>query len=161
MLGALRYSLRAWVRRSWHQRGHKRQRAIVVGAGVSGEQIARALLEDPLCPYRPVAFIDETPERWGALIHGVRVLGGAAELPLAISANDVHTVFVCMADLSDRASRDVVEMCERADVEYRVVPTLSDILSAGTFAPGRGNGRVEGNGQGSTTPEDQVVTLSH
>jgi lipopolysaccharide/colanic/teichoic acid biosynthesis glycosyltransferase len=161
MLGALRYTLRAWVRQRWRQRGQKRQKAIVVGAGVGGEQIARALLEDPLCPYRPVAFIDETPERWGALIHGVRVLGGAAELPLAISANEVRAVFVCMADLSDRASRDVVEMCERAGVEYRVVPTLSDILKADTFAPGRTNGRPELAEQGSVTPKEQVVTLTH
>lgn len=161
MLGALRYGLRAWVRQRWRQRGHKRQKAIVVGAGVGGEQIARALLEDPLCPYRPVAFIDETPERWGALIHGVRVLGGAAELPLAISANEVRTVFVCMADLTDRASRDVVEMCEQAGVEYRVVPTLSDILRADTFAPTRVNGGTEVTGQGSATTKEQVVTLTH
>jgi lipopolysaccharide/colanic/teichoic acid biosynthesis glycosyltransferase len=161
MLGALRYGLRAWVRQRWRQRGHKRQKAIVVGAGVGGEQIARALLEDPLCPYRPVAFIDETPERWGALIHGVRVLGGAAELPLAISANDVRTVFVCMADLTDRASRDVVEMCEQAGVEYRVVPTLSDILRADTYGPGGANGNGGRAAQGSSPAKEQVVTLGH
>jgi FlaA1/EpsC-like NDP-sugar epimerase len=140
------------VRQRWRQRGHKRQKAIVVGAGVGGEQIARALLEDPQCPYRPVAFIDEIPERWGALIHGVRVLGGAAELPLAISANDVRTVFVCMADLSDRGAREVVEMCEQSGVEYRVVPTLSDILSADSFIPDRKIGRKEVVGQGPATP---------
>lgn len=166
MLGALRYGLRGWVRQRWRQRGQKRrQKAIVVGAGVGGEQIARALLEDPLCPYRPVAFIDETPERWGALIHGVRVLGGAAELPLAISANDVRTVFVCMADLSDRGSQEVVEMCEQAGVEYRVVPTLSDMLSADTFGRGRAkgssNGTAEVTEQRSGGPKEQVVTLSH
>ena len=87
-------------------------------------------MEDPLCPYQPVAFIDEIPERWGKMIHGVRVLGGPNELRLAISANDIRTVFVCMSDLSDAAARDVVELCHQAEVEYRIVPTLSDLLSA-------------------------------
>ena len=150
MLGGLRYGLRAWVRQRWRQRGQKRRKAIVVGAGVGGEQIARALLEDPLCPYRPVGFIDETPERWGALIHGVRVLGGAAELPLAISANGVQAVFVCMSDLSDHGAREVVEVCEQVGVEYRVVPTLSDILSAEALPPSRHDGHKK-----------QVVTLRH
>lgn len=132
MLSGVRYGLRVWVRHGWRQRGQRRQKALVVGAGVGGEQIARTLLEDPLCPYRPVGFIDEVPERWGSLIHGVRVLGGATELPLAVSANRIQAVFVCMSDLSDHAAREVVDVCERAGVEYRVVPALSDLLGAET-----------------------------
>ena len=137
MLAGVRYGLRAWVRQRWRQRGQRRQKALVVGAGVGGEQIARTLLEDPLCPYRPVGFIDEIPERWGSLIHGVRVLGGATELSLAVSANNVKAVFVCMSDLTDSTAREVVEVCERTGVEYRVVPALSDLLSADAFAGGR------------------------
>jgi lipopolysaccharide/colanic/teichoic acid biosynthesis glycosyltransferase len=133
MLAGVRYGLRIWVRHGWRQRGQRRQKALVVGAGVGGESIARTLLEDPLCPYRPVGFIDEVPERWGSLIHGVRVLGGAAELPLAVSANRIQAVFVCMSDLSDHAAREVVDVCEQAGVEYRIVPALSDLLSAETF----------------------------
>jgi len=133
MLSGVRYGLRIWVRHGWRQRGQRRQKALVVGAGVGGESIARTLLEDPLCPYRPVGFIDEVPERWGSLIHGVRVLGGAAELPLAVSANRIQAVFVCMSDLSDHAAREVVDVCERAGVEYRIVPALSDLLSSETF----------------------------
>jgi lipopolysaccharide/colanic/teichoic acid biosynthesis glycosyltransferase len=137
MLGGVRYGLRGWVRQRGRQRGQRRHKALVVGAGVGGEQIARTLLEDPLCPYRPVGFIDEFPERWGSLIHGVRVLGGATELPLAVSANRIQAVFVCMSDLSDHAAREVVDVCERAGVEYRIVPALSDLLSADAFGSER------------------------
>jgi len=137
MLAGVRYGLRGWVRQRGRQRGQRRHKALVVGAGVGGEQIARTLLEDPLCPYRPVGFIDEMPERWGSLIHGVRVLGGATELPLAVSANRIQAVFVCMSDLSDHAAREVVDVCERAGVEYRIVPALSDLLSADTFGSER------------------------
>lgn len=145
LLGGVRYGLRGWVRNRARRRGHRRHKALVVGAGVGGEQIARALLEDPLSSYRPVGFIDEGAERWGALIHGVRVLGGPAELPLALSANGIKAVFLCMSDLSDRGAREVVEMCQRAGVEYRVVPALSDLLSPETFGPnGGGEGSTEG-----------------
>jgi lipopolysaccharide/colanic/teichoic acid biosynthesis glycosyltransferase len=137
MLAGVRYGLRAWTRQHWRLRTQRRHKALVVGAGVGGEQIARTLLEDPLCPYRPVGFIDEVPERWGSLIHGVRVLGGAAELPLAVSANRIQAVFVCMSDLSDNAAREVVDVCEQAGVEYRIVPALSDLLSAETFGSER------------------------
>jgi FlaA1/EpsC-like NDP-sugar epimerase len=148
VLAAVRYGLRAWVRQRGRQRGQRRQKALVVGAGVGGEQIARTLLEDPLCPYRPVGFIDELPERWGALIHGVRVLGGATELPLAVSANNIKAVFVCMSDLTDTGAREVVEVCEQAGVEYRVVPTLSDLLSTDAFGAVRDAVSL-GNGNGT------------
>jgi hypothetical protein len=49
-----------------------------------------------------------------------------------------------MSDLTDSGAREVVEVCEQAGVEYRVVPTLSDLLSADAFGGGRafpiGNG---------------------
>jgi len=129
LLASLRFSLRGIVRRRWRQGGRLRRKALVAGAGVGGEQIVRALIEDPLCPYRPVGFIDETPEKWGSLIHGVRVVGGVAELPLAVSANQIEAVFVCASDISEAGVQEVVDVCQKTGVEYRIVPTLSDLLS--------------------------------
>jgi len=129
LLAALRYVLRAVSRGRTRQKGTHRGKALVVGAGVGGEQIVRALLDDPACPYQPVGFIDESPERWGSLIHGIRILGGAAEVPLAVSANGIEAVFICVSDLSEPAAAEVVETCQRVGVEYRVVPTLSDLLN--------------------------------
>jgi lipopolysaccharide/colanic/teichoic acid biosynthesis glycosyltransferase len=130
MLAGLRYVLRGVSRgRSRSSKGKQREKALVVGAGMGGEQIVRALLDDPACPYRPVGFIDESPERWGSMIHGIRILGGAAEVPLAVSANGIEAVFICISDLSERGVAEVVEICQKVGVEYRVVPTLSDLLN--------------------------------
>ncbi|HVN86597.1 MAG TPA: sugar transferase [Candidatus Binatia bacterium] len=133
LIGGLRYGLRMWVRRGVEQRRPGKQRALIVGAGSGGELISRMLLEDPLSPYRPIGFVDESPERWGSLIHGVRVLGGIAELPLALSANGVKAVFVCLSDLEAAVVQDVMSVCEHASVDYRVVPTLTDLLNTDVF----------------------------
>ena len=132
MLGGLRAALRQWVRR--HPRGSaKRENVIIIGAGMGGEQISRAMLEDPIAPYRPVGFIDTSPERWGSLIHGVKVLGGSTELPLAINANRVKTVFVCLSDVDGVHVELVTDMCRKAGVDCRFVPTLTDWLNADAF----------------------------
>ncbi len=135
LLGGLRYSLRMWVRRHPRQRRMKRENVLIVGAGVGGEQISRALLEDPLAPYRPVGFIDTSPDRWGSMIHGVKVLGGSSELPLAINAKSVKTVFVCLSDLDGVQVDEVTDLCRRAGAECRFVPTLTDLLNADAFSP--------------------------
>jgi len=87
-------------------------------------------MDDPSSAYRPVGFIDETQERWGSRIHGVKVLGGAAELHLALSANGVRVVFVCLSDLNEATAREVAEICANAKIECRMVPALSELLQA-------------------------------
>lgn len=129
LLAGLRYILRGVARGRKRQAGTHLEKALVAGAGMGGEQIVRALMDDPSCPYRPVGFIDESPERWGSAIHGIRILGGVAEVPLAVSANNIEAVFICVSDLSERGVADVVEACQKVGVEYRVVPTLSDLLN--------------------------------
>ncbi len=123
-----RYVLRAWARHR-PQRSDTRAKTIVVGAGRGGEQILRWLTDDPSSSYRPVGFIDESQERWGSRIHGVKVLGGPAELRLALTANGVRLVFVCLSDLSAGTAREVAVICAEAGVDCRMLPALSDLLS--------------------------------
>jgi lipopolysaccharide/colanic/teichoic acid biosynthesis glycosyltransferase len=133
LLSGSRYVLRAWTRRHPRRRWHTRQKAIIVGAGSGGEQISRALIEDPIAGYWPVGFIDESQERWGSLIHGVKVLGGTAELRLAVSAHGVQVVFVCLSDLPEPTAREVAEICVGAGIECRMLPALSELLNTDSF----------------------------
>jgi lipopolysaccharide/colanic/teichoic acid biosynthesis glycosyltransferase len=142
LLSGTRYLLRIWTRWRARQRSEAREKAIIVGAGHGGAQISRALMDDPAATYRPVGFIDESPERWGAAIHGIKVLGGTAELALALSANGVRVVFVCLSDLTEAAAHEVAEICAASGVECRMLPALSDLLNTDSFTIERPIGRT-------------------
>jgi lipopolysaccharide/colanic/teichoic acid biosynthesis glycosyltransferase len=133
LLSSARYLLRIWTRWRAHRRSEAREKAIIVGAGHGGVQISRALIDDPSSAYQPVGFIDESAERWGSAIHGIKVLGGTTELQLALSANGVKVVFVCLSDLSESAAREVAEVCAAAGVACRMLPALSELLNANSF----------------------------
>jgi lipopolysaccharide/colanic/teichoic acid biosynthesis glycosyltransferase len=150
LLSSTRYLLRVWTR--WHarKRSEAREKAIIVGAGHGGEQISRALTDDPSAAYRPVGFIDESPERWGSAIHGIKVLGGTAELQLALSANAVRVVFVCLSDVTETAAREVVEICAAAGAECRMLPALSELLNTDSFTVERLTGRAQPMAAGAT-----------
>ncbi|MFI5396472.1 MAG: sugar transferase [Candidatus Binatia bacterium] len=130
LLGSMRYLLRTWARRHTRRNRQAREKAIIVGAGSGGEQMSRALIEDPSSGYDPIGFIDESPECWGSRIHGIKVLGGTAELPLALSANGVAFVFVCLSDVAAGTAGEVADICAAAGVEYRMLPALSQLLHA-------------------------------
>lgn len=61
-----------------------RRRALVVGAGLAGRIIARAVRENVSCDYQLVGFIDDDPAKRGKIIEGTPVLGDHRDLvPLA------------------------------------------------------------------------------
>lgn len=134
LLTSSRYLLRAWTRRDARGSEQSRDKVIVAGAGLGGEHLSRALIEDPSSTYEPVGFIDQIQERWGSRIHGIKVLGGTAELPLALSASGVRAVFVCLSDLPEEAAREVAQICAAAGVECRMLPALVEMLSTDSFA---------------------------
>ena len=136
LLCSSRYLLRAWVRKHPRHVREARENVIVVGAGLGGEQIGRALLDDPVSSFNPIGFIDESIERWGSRIHGIKVLGGPDELKLALSANGVQAVFVCLSDLREGTAEEVADICAGASVECRVVPALSELLKTNGFSNG-------------------------
>jgi len=104
-------------------------RVLVAGSGHGGEAILRSLLEDPKSRYLPVGIIDHEPHRWGALIHGVRVMGGATDIALSASPHGVEMVLVSLSDMDPSVVRDITEACKKHDISYRLIPTLSDLLS--------------------------------
>ena len=104
-------------------------KVLVAGSGHGGEAILRSLLEDPGSRYLPVGIIDHEPHRWGALIHGIRVMGGATDIAMSASTHGVEMVLVSLADMDPSVVRDIVEACKKHDIAYRLIPTLSDLLS--------------------------------
>lgn len=104
-------------------------KVLVAGSGHGGEAILRALLEDPKSRFMPVGIIDHEPHRWGALIHGVRVMGGATDIAMSASTHGVQQVIVSLADLDPVVVREIAEACDKLGLVYRLVPALSDLLT--------------------------------
>jgi FlaA1/EpsC-like NDP-sugar epimerase len=77
----------------------------------------------------PVGIIDHEPHRWGALIHGVKVMGGATDIAMAASTHGVQMVLVALADLDPAIVRDITEACDKLHMEYRLIPALSELLA--------------------------------
>lgn len=136
LVGGARYMVRSIL--SGAARSEERGpcvKVLVAGSGHGSEAILRSLLEDPKSQFTPVGIIDHEPHRWGALIHGIRVMGGATDIAMAASTHGVEMVLVSLADLDPVVVREIAEACDKLELEYRLVPALSDLLAAGGGAP--------------------------
>jgi FlaA1/EpsC-like NDP-sugar epimerase len=105
------------------------QRVLIVGSGKAGEMLARDILRNRRGDYTPVAFVDDKLRRQGREIHGVPVSGTGDDIPRLCEELAIDIVMLAIPSASSRQMRRVVELCEQADIPFRSVPQLNDLIS--------------------------------
>ena len=105
------------------------QRVLIAGAGRAGEMLARDLLRDPERTLEPVGFVDDMKRKQGADIHGIRVLGRCDQLPELVKRLDVDIVLLAIPSARSPQIRRIVEYCEAANVPFRSIPCMQDLIA--------------------------------
>jgi len=72
--------LRGFAKAKYYKLGAPRKKALIIGAGRTGELIARSLIKDPAMGYQIAGFLDDKPSLAGKKVAGVPVLGPLARL---------------------------------------------------------------------------------
>lgn len=103
------------------------KRVLIVGAEQEGEMLARELLRDRRKPYLPVAFVDNSNKRKASEIHGIRVIGRYEDIPRIAANWAVDLVLIAQPSATAVELRQIVEICETADVEFRTLPKMLDL----------------------------------
>ncbi len=111
------------------------RRVLIVGAGNTGQLLAREFLQNRRWQYRPVCFVDADPRKAGVRIHGVPVQGTAQDIPALVRRYGVDIVALAVPTLAGAELDGLLAICQAADVPVRIVPRLGDILS-GKAQPG-------------------------
>jgi len=112
------------------RRAVRAAKALVVGAGDAGAQLARAIQEEGGAPYRIVGFVDDDPRQHGIIVRGVRVLGSRKRLPQIVRQLEIESVLIAMPSVSPAVVRETVEMVRQAGVrEIKIIPYLSDLYT--------------------------------
>lgn len=116
------------VRRALAGNGSGR-RVLIVGAGSTGQLVAREFLHNPHWGYRPVCFVDDDPAKAGLRIHGITVAGDRRLIPELVKRYQVDVVALAMPAISRRSFQELMLLCRRAGVSVTIVPSPSEVLS--------------------------------
>ncbi len=109
---------------------------IVFGAGSAGTALVLRLLRDPAAKYRPVALLDDDPDKRRLRIGGVPVLGDRSAMAEAATRTGAGVLVIALAGESGSAIRDLSAEAERCGLVPKVIPSLNELLS--------GSARIEG-----------------
>jgi len=99
---------------------------LLIGAGKTGEKIAREIINSPTSPYNIVGFIDDDPNKKNALLHGYKVLGKVSEIEYIKIQFD--EILITAPSASGEQIRRIVNLCKSTGKNYKIVPTLSELI---------------------------------
>ena len=128
LIGGFRFSRRILL--TFGQRMTRdARRVLIIGAGDTGETVARQLAKNPAGGYKPVCFVDDDPARKGEQIHHLPVVGTTGEIPEAIERYRIDDVIVADPNFSPRKLTAVIDECKDAPVTFRIAPSMQDLVA--------------------------------
>jgi FlaA1/EpsC-like NDP-sugar epimerase len=127
MLAGVRLLSRV-VAESVRENVSSRKRVILIGAGSAAHTIIREIRR-PDSRYVAVGCLDDDRSKLGIRIDNVRVLGTVDQLSKVLSSEPADEVLIAVPSATGNQMRRFVELCNRANVTFRTVPALKDIIA--------------------------------
>jgi FlaA1/EpsC-like NDP-sugar epimerase len=128
MLGGVRFAHRIYTIYLPAQR-KRRKRALIVGAGNSGEMIVRQINREPQLGYVPVCFVDDDVTKKGNRIHGVPVSGTIKDIPELVKSRRIEEIIIAVPSATAKQMRRVVEYCEKSSAPFRTLPGAKELMN--------------------------------
>jgi FlaA1/EpsC-like NDP-sugar epimerase len=116
-----------WLRQT--RRKHEPLQVLVMGAGHTGQLIAREIQENPQLNLHLVGFLDDDPGKWGLRIHGAPVLGDRHLLTRLPLQQTIDRVIIATPNAPGREVRRILALCRQAGVKTQTVPGMHELIN--------------------------------
>ncbi len=105
---------------------NEKKSILLIGAGKTGEKIAREILTTSRKKFSLVGFVDDNLEKKNALLHGRTIYGNVASL-LDISVR-YDELLITAPSATGEQMRRIVEICKQTGKPYKTVPGMSELI---------------------------------
>lgn len=127
-IGASRFSWRVY-RDSKYKVNRNKKRALIIGAGNGGTLVARQLINSEMSELRPVAFIDDDPNKNHLELMGIPVMGDSSNIKAVVEDKNIDHIIIAIPSLSKQELNTVFEKCAETKVKTQIMPSIEDIMS--------------------------------
>jgi FlaA1/EpsC-like NDP-sugar epimerase len=101
---------------------------LIIGAGHTGQLLAREFIHNRRWQYRPVGFVDDDRRLRGVRMHSITVLGDRFDIPEICKRKRVDLIALAIPSAGGQVMRDIVGICQKTRIPLRTVPALRDIV---------------------------------
>ncbi len=129
LIFTMRFLRRAWWTRRARRR-HGLRRALVFGAGQSGDRLIKGLLADRDSRIVPVALLDDDPTKSRLRIEGIRVRGNRTDLADVAETVGADLLIVAASRVTPQVMRELSESAADCELDVKVLPSLQEMVRA-------------------------------
>jgi len=104
------------------------KRVVIVGAGDAGMALLKELALGSASRYRPVAIVDDDPEKWGRTIHGVPVVSDIAGLAKLAADTRAEEILVGISSATSAQMRRILAVLRHTSIPVRTLPSLAELV---------------------------------
>ncbi|MFQ5812927.1 MAG: sugar transferase [Anaerolineae bacterium] len=105
------------------------RRAIIVGAGASGQTIVQTIRENLGPDYQLVGYIDDDPAKQGQVIEGLPVIGTHRDLASLVKAKDVSEVILAITHNMHHELFRALMDCQEQGVQITPMPLMYEEIT--------------------------------
>ena len=127
LIGGSRFALRLLAEQGGRHNG-KSQHALIIGAGDAGALVVREMQRTDKISYLPIGFLDDDASKQNQEIYGVPVIGKLNDLAEILQNRQVDEVIFAIPSLSGKFVRTASDTCRKADVPFRTMPGIYELL---------------------------------
>lgn len=101
---------------------------LIIGAGSTGERLAREFIRSEERHYYPIGFLDDAEDKQGTKIHGVPVLGKIKDLNKVLEEKEIRAAIIAITTINHIKLKEIFELLSNAGIEeIKVVPHITKL----------------------------------
>ncbi len=104
-------------------------RAMVIGAGSTGQIVVRELKNSAEASAKPVCVIDDNSNKWGRTIEGIPIVGGRTSIQEAVKKYHVDQILFAIPTASAETKRDILNICKETMCELKSLPGVYQLIN--------------------------------
>jgi len=128
LAGGVRFAVRYLREHLSREGGDGGRRTLVVGVGDRAEELLREIHHGAKRQLRVLGLVTEHPVGNGRSLRGERVLGMIDDIVTLVTRHRIEFIVIALDHPSEELSRKVVTACLHARVDFKVLPSLNDLL---------------------------------
>ncbi|MBA9025661.1 polysaccharide biosynthesis protein [Peribacillus huizhouensis] len=127
LIGGSRFSWRM-LRDHFIKNQTEIKNTLVIGAGSAGTMVVRQLLNNHDTELKPVAFIDDDPNKKKLDILGIPVVGSSKQIYDIVEQYHIDNIVIAIPSLNKKELKAIFDECMKTNAKTQIMPMIEDIM---------------------------------
>ncbi|MET3697032.1 FlaA1/EpsC-like NDP-sugar epimerase [Bacillus oleivorans] len=128
LIGGSRFAWRILRDRIIHM-NHNKKRTLIIGAGSGGLMVVRQLIHNKEAELKPIAFIDDDPNKQRLEYLGLSVVGTTKWIRQVVEQYKIEHIIIAIPSLNKKELNRIFQECSTTKIKTQIMPMIEDIVT--------------------------------